>query len=302
MLVSVCIATYKRPEQLKNLLEGLGKLTFDRIESPQLEIVIVDNDSSGSARTVCDDFREKLPFDLKYDIEPKQGVTYARNRTIENASENSDFVAIIDDDEVPDSSWLEELLVVQGRSEADIVTGPVFPRYEDKNIPEWVIRGEFFEPIFLETGSSMDVAFTNNVLIRTRILKELDEVFDNRLAVKAAEDTHLFMRLHKAGHRIVWANDAIVREAIPISRTNMNWILSRGYWGSSSHSLFERDFYPSFKVQTIRFIKGCGLIVMGAFFIFPAIFQGKHMVVKRLENIYRGVGMLSGLVGIQGKW
>lgn len=302
MLVSVCIATYQRRDKLKSLLKGLSQLKFEKIETPDLELIIVDNDLSGSAKPVCEEFKTSFIGKLNYDIEQNKGVTYARNRTIKNVSECSDFIAIIDDDEVPDSSWLEELLTVQSLYDADVVTGPVVPQFEEKNLPEWIVKGKFFEPLSKVTGSQMNVAFTNNVLIRSKILQQLDQVFDDRLASTAAEDTHLFMRLHKAGYRIVWANEAIVRESIPASRTNVKWLVERAYWGWSSYSLFERELYPSTKVQTIRFTKGCGLITVGVLRIMPAMFQGKHTIIQELVNIYRGLGTLSGLFGIQGKW
>ncbi|MEL7035751.1 MAG: glycosyltransferase family 2 protein [Cyanobacteria bacterium J06592_8] len=302
MLVSICIATYQRPNQLKFLLQELNKLTFEKINTPNIEIIIVDNDLSGSARGVCEEFKAKFSGNLKYDIEPMKGVTYARNRTIKNTSHNSDFIAMIDDDEVPDSSWLEELLIIQRQHNADIVTGPVFPKFEDKSIPDWIIKGKFFEPLYQASGFQMDVAFTNNVLVRSKLLQQLDQVFDNRLARKAAEDTHLFMRLHKEGYRIIWANEAIVRECIPTSRTNIKWIIKRAYWGSSAYSRFERELYPSAKVQTIRFTKGCGWISLGILRMISAVFKGKHTFVQGLLNIYRGVGAVSGLFGIQGEW
>ncbi|NJK36305.1 MAG: glycosyltransferase family 2 protein [Oscillatoriales cyanobacterium RM1_1_9] len=302
MLVSICIATYKRPDQLKCLLEGLNRLTFGKIEIPDIELIIVDNDFSGSAQQLCEEFEAKFAGRLRYDIEIEKGVTYARNRTIKNISQDSDFIAIMDDDEVPDPSWLEELLAVQSQYNADIVTGPVIPQFEDKSTPDWVTKGKFFEPLSQATGSPMNVAFTNNVLVRSKILQQLDPVFDNRLASKAAEDTHLFMRLYKSGYRIVWANEAIVREWIPESRTNVKWLMERAYWGWSSYSLFERELYPSVKVQAVRLIKGCGLIAVGILRSVPAMLQGKHSFVQELLNIYRGLGTLSGVFGIQGKW
>lgn len=301
LLVSICISTYKRPEKLAALLIGLNHLTFDEIDSPNVEIVVVDNDRYGSASSVCEDMASHLRWSLKYDIEPVQGVSYARNRSINNASDHADFIAMIDDDEVPHPAWLERLLIVQQQYHADVVTGPVLPIFE-KDVPSWIKKGKFFSPKFYQTGQILETAFTGNVLVRTRALKELDKVFDERFAIKGAEDTHLFMRLKASGYKIVWANEAVADEWIPASRTNLRWILRRGYWGWSSYSLFEKEIYPSIKVQSLRLIKGFGLMVSGALSIPPALFQGRAKLASALLNVCRGLGTLSGLLGFQGDW
>lgn len=299
--VSICIVTYQRPLGIERLLEGINQLTFTRLEPPTIEVVVVDNDASGSAREPCKHVETHFKWLLKYDIEPVKGVSYARNRTIRNASDSSDFIAMLDDDEVPIPLWLEELLLTQREYDADVVSGPVFPHFEE-DVPDWIKKGGFFIPTPHPTGKVMEKAFTGNVLVRTKLVKQLDEVFDVQLAIKGSEDTHLFMRLHSQGSKIVWTNEAIVKEWIPASRTNLKWLLNRGYWGWSSYSLFEKEIYPSMKIQATRCLKGVGLIIFGLVSVLPAIFQGKHKIASALLNIYRGFGTLSGLLGLQGQW
>jgi len=301
-LVSICIATFKRPEGLKRLILGLNQLTFSTATPPDIEIVIVDNDAAGSARAFCEEIRDQIRWQLKYDVEPEPGVTYARNRTIANASDNTSFIAIIDDDEVPDSQWLDQLLKVQREYNADVVTGPVYPYFEDKNTPEWIKKGQFFEPRNYETGHLLNAAFTNNVLIRAECLKGINPVFDQRFAFKGSEDTHLFMRLFNSGYKIVWSKQAVVQEWIPASRTNLNWLIQRNFWGWSSYSLFEKEILSGTKRQIVRALKGSGLIGLGLLGLPFSLFQGKSAVVKSLINIYRGLGTFAGLIGFQGQW
>jgi glycosyltransferase involved in cell wall biosynthesis len=300
--ISICIATYKRPERLSNLLDGINALEFRQVSSPMLEVIVVDNDSSGSAQETCDKVRALFKWSLIYDIEPQQGVSFARNRTVSKVSEAADFIAFIDDDEMPDSLWLDSLVSTQKNYQADVVTGPVYPQFQSDSIPKWIEKGGFFAPPTYETGTVLNAAFTNNVLVSADLVRKLDVVFDPRFAIKGAEDTHFFMRLRKMGAKIVWTNEAIVHESIPPSRTTLGWLLERGFWGWSSYSLFERELFPSPTAQMIRFIKGVILIFAGVLASFPGLFMGKQYLYKAILNIYKGAGTLSGLVGIQGDW
>ncbi|MDJ0734022.1 MAG: glycosyltransferase family 2 protein [Nostocaceae cyanobacterium] len=298
MFVSVCIITYQRPEGLKRLMDGLSQLTFNNIEVPQIEVVVIDNDSAGSAVKFCEKIKSKFKWSLKTGIEPQRGISYARNRAIATADKNADFIAMIDDDEVPEPQWLEQLLLVQQEYNADVVAAPVLPHFQD-DVPNWAKKGKFFDPERYSTGAEIDVAYSGNVLIRNQVLQKLDKIFDERFALTGGEDSHLFMRLYHAGYKLVWADEAIAHEWIPNSRINVQWILRRGYRTWSSHSLIERELYPSMKVQGIRVVKGTALIIIGLLLLIPYFFfRGYHGLIRALLYIYRGSGTFAGLLGI----
>jgi succinoglycan biosynthesis protein ExoM len=298
MLVAICVASYRRPEGLKRLLEGINQLTFSQ-EAPDIEVIVVDNDATGSAGLVCTNCEASFRWKLKYCIENVRGISFARNRAIASISQNATFVVFIDDDEVPEPAWLDELLSVQKAYNAHVVAGPVLPRFMKSDIPEWVVKGKFFEPHRYPTGHSLKVAFTNNVLISTQVLKQIDPIFDERFALTGGEDSHFFMRLYRSGYKFVWANEAVVHEWIPQSRTSIKWVLQRGYFGWSIHSCCERELYPSISVIGLRTIKGIGLIVQGLCQIIPSLLLGQYAVIQALLNIYRGVGTLAGIIGIR---
>lgn len=297
MLISICVATYKRPKRLQLLLEGLNKLTFERINCPKIEVIVVDNDTTGLANQICTKIQSEFCWTIKTGVESQRGITYARNKSMSMVSKDADFIAILDDDEIPEPSWLEELLLVQQEYDSDIVTGPVIPCFQDYEVPQWVVRGNFFAPPRFKTGERRSVAFTNNVLVKAEILRKLNPVFDNRFAISGGSDCCLFLNLNKAGYKITWADEAIVHDVILSSRTNLRWILFRGYREWSNHSSLEKELYPSFSVQSIRIIKGFGLIGIGLLRLIPSLLMEKAAFVTSLLYISRGMGTLGGLLG-----
>jgi len=295
MLVSICANTYKRPQGLKRLLQGIAKLTFEKVAPPDIEVIIVDNHNEGVAAKICQEIQEEFPWVLKTDVESQAGITYGRNKSLSLADPQTFAIAILDDDEVPVPNWLDELLWVQQEYQADVVTGAVLPCFVDEKPADWIMKSGFYNPPRSQTGETRDVAFTNNVLVRAEILRQYDPVFDNRFAFTGGEDSHLFMRLHQAGYKIVWSNEAIVYDWFPMERTKPKWVLERCRHMYSIYSLLETELYPSFKVQFIRVIKGLTLILVGILGLPFSLILGKQGIFKSLMFIYRGSGTFIGL-------
>lgn len=295
--VAICIITFRRPEGLKRLLEGINRLTFERNEPPELKIVVVDNDAAGAAGRVCDRIKPNFKYPLIFSIEPRRGISYARNRAIACVPPHTDFVVFIDDDEVPETTWLDQLLTVQNQYNADVVSGPVLP-YFASDVATWVIKGRFFERPRYPTGHQRDSCATNNVLVRGEIFRSMDKLFDERFALTGGEDGHFFRRVNQAGYKIIWSDEALVYECVPESRTNIKWLTRRTYRTHSTFSVIEQEFDSSIKTQLIAAVKASVKIVLGILLLLPSLLFGKHLLVKALLNICGGAGRFSGLMGI----
>jgi glycosyltransferase involved in cell wall biosynthesis len=298
MLVSICVATYKRPEGLKKLLQGINDLCFDQIPCPVIDVIVVDNEASGSARRICDELFSSFRWRLQCFEEPKQGITYARNKAIESIQSSTDFVAFIDDDEVPDPAWLENLLVVQKKYDADVVSGPVIHDFEVDRVPDWITQLKLFDTLSYPDGHLVNEVFTCNVLVSARIFCDVGS-FDHKFALTGGEDTDFFMRVYEAGYKMHWANRAITYEWVPKERTSVGWNLRRGYRSWGSYSYCEKKWRPSLGVRIARLAKAIALILTGVISFPMSLFLGKTQLIKSLLFIYRGAGTFSGLLDRQ---
>jgi succinoglycan biosynthesis protein ExoM len=303
MRVAVCVITYRRPEGLRRLMNGLNQLVLDKSALPDLEIVVVDNDPAGSAQAFCEGAKLNLRWSIKYFVEPRRGIPYARNTAIACAGPDVDFVAFVDDDEVPQPSWLDELLYVQRSYDADVVYGAVLPHFED-DVPDWVVKGQFFEHPMVRarypTGHPLELAETNNVLVRSEVFREMGDLFDERLALTGGSDIHFFKRVFRAGYRIVWAADATVYDWVPRSRSNARWILQRAYRvGNMASRELEMGLEPTVSGRLMPVVKGVGRIVQGLLLIPMSLVLGRHVFVWALHWVCYGVGRLTGIIGLR---
>ncbi|NET50303.1 MAG: glycosyltransferase family 2 protein [Merismopedia sp. SIO2A8] len=297
MKISICIITYKRPDGLKRLLDGLNQLQFHHIPHPTIEVVLVDNDANQSAYPLYKAFQTNVKYSLVYQVEPQRGISYARNHSVACANPDSDMIAFIDDDEVPESTWLEELLIVQQDYEADVVQGRVIPHFQP-DVPPWITHGHFFESCRHATGHCLDAAYTHNLLVRASLLRARHPVFDERFALTGGEDSYLFRTLHYQKCKLIWADNAKVYEWIPSSRTTMRWLMMRAYRGCVSYTTWFKEVKASNRGKIVTVLKALFQMGMGLLLLVPSLFLGVVFRVKALIHISQGAGRLAGLLGI----
>lgn len=305
--VVVCVATHRRPEGLRRLLAGLDGQRFEPDAELRVGVIVVDNDPGASAAEVCTQAANTLRWPLEYRMEPRRGISQARNTLVAAAMETgAEFIVFVDDDETPDPGWLEELLRVRREYDADVVSGPVLPHFYEA-VPRWVVDGKFFEQPFERprhpTGHRIEATGAGNVLLRTKIFAETGETFDERVGLIGGEDTLFFTQVQRAGYTMVWADEAPVHEWTPASRAGAKWLLRRAYRLGNNRSLLEtRGLNPGLRARLFRFAKGAGRILQGLSLL-PASaalcpIVGRSKLVESLQHVCRGAGMLAGLAGV----
>jgi len=292
--ISICIATYKRTQGLRRLLQSLDEMDVSRLKDAEITVAIADNDREPSSREVVSEWGKNTRFKAVYAHEPRRGIPYARNRCCALA-EGADFIAFIDDDEVADRRWLEELLKVQKKFDADVVVGPVLPEFET-DVPDSVRAG--FERARYPTGTPMRSFNTGNVLIRRDILRKVEGPFATSLAFSGGTDTFLGLQLYAMGARIIWADEAKVTEINPAHRLRLWWHLRRAFRSGGGLSIQLRFLKAPMSQMLVRGLKCLAKIGLGTASASLGWLDRRRGCVKGMLLIAEGIGGLAGIFGL----
>lgn len=235
LIVAIC--TFQRNGPLRHLLDTIHRYAKDQAAHYQLGVVVVDDSADQQAQKIAAQFEGRFARGIHYRHSGKRNISLARNLAIETASELGDWIAMTDDDCEPSEQWLRELLRVQLATGADIVTGPLIRRAPE-NAPRWLKEQPFLNVTSFdsETGSELDLAFTNNSMIPSSLLHDERNLrFDPAFGRIGGEDMVFFRQVAQAGYRIVFARDARVFENEEEERLSLAYQLRRHYWiGNSS--------------------------------------------------------------------
>lgn len=254
-LVAICACTYKRPEGLRKLLAGLAGQSFAGTEAaggraPGMAVIIADNEGSEAARSICAAFSLKRPdIPLTYVHEEKRGISHARNACLDNLPSDCDFVAMLDDDEIPVHEWLGNLLLAQAATGADIVVGRVLPFFA-KGTPRWIAEGGYFgmprrsyelDLREMDDLSSLTWAGTRNVLIRAAVIRDQALRFDPVHALSGGEDTAFFAQMRKNGCKIVYSKHGMAHEYYPPERATFGYLAAERFRMANVNTLLAVD-------------------------------------------------------------
>ena len=157
-------------------------------------------------------------------------ISHARNRLLQEYEKfgDCDFIALIDDDEFVSDNWLKNLIASAEKFGADVVGGPVQSIMEDPHVPTYIANSNQFRVVKLPDQIINMVSSTENVLIRSNILRLLRyPYFDVEFSKTGGEDADFFQRLG------LWSTFLLVWSCfiLNISRTrsNLKWLLVRSY-------------------------------------------------------------------------
>lgn len=289
--ISVCIATFERPQGLARLLASLEPLA--RANAPRVEIVVVDNAASASARATVAAWKDRFAR-LRYFVEPEQNISHARNRAVAEATGH--WLAFIDDDEIAAANWLSAYWKCTSEHPADGYFGPVTPLLEG-NAPAWLDPQRFLAFPRPAHGALLGVQHTRttNALIRRECFAS--RRFDPAYGITGGGDYELFGRMLDTGAVFRWCDGAESFEYYASNRLTLRWLLQRAFRGGNTYTLVDRQRTPQLAWQARQLAKAVVGVVVFACAAPLALCLGRTQAVVCLQRLFVQLGHIWAFLG-----
>lgn len=284
--ISVCIATYKREKLLVELLNSLVNQSLP--PHIKLEVIVVDNDSDGSAEKIVQKFQGSGSYVFKYFIQPEKNISLTRNKCVENSS--GKFICFIDDDETASTEWIISFYNAVSKYNADGAFGYVEPVF-DNSIPEHFRKREFYFSKFGETGLESRFYFTTNAIVKADLVKNEQGPFNPSYGLTGGEDAHMFERLANKGAKFIDCREALTFEFIPSNRASLSYLYNRALRGGQSFARRKLELKDNISFRILIFLKAFIMIFKSLVLIMFGFFSVNNRI-KSIQVIGASVGKL----------
>lgn len=305
--VTIAVPTFHRPAELTALLPML-LAHADEVERPAevpsatrwvADVLVVDNDPDGSGRPAVDAIGDDR---IRYVVEAHPGISAVRNRALDEGA-SSRLLAFIDDDEHPHDGWLSFLLQTWEATGAPAaVSGRVVASFAGPLDP-WLAAGSFYTRRSMPTGTAIDVAAAGNLLLDLDQVRASGVRFADDLGLSGGEDTLFSRQLHAAGHRMVWCDESVITDLVPVERMTRRWVLRRAWSHGNSASVLRVRLagggVRALGARAASLAGGVARIAGGA------VRWGVGVLTRSLRHqargaraVWRGGGMVSGAAGM----
>ncbi len=134
--ITVAICTYNGQNRIPLVLKHLRSQV--NTESIQWEILVVNNNSTDSTEAIVRQHQADWPdaYPLRYCVEPKQGLVFARQRAVQDG--NGRLIAFLDDDNFPAPNWVAAAVEFsQSHPRAAAYGSQIHPLYEVEPPPNF---------------------------------------------------------------------------------------------------------------------------------------------------------------------
>lgn len=265
--VSVVICTYNRD---KFIGEALNCLAKQSLPPDQYEIIVVDNKSTDNTTAIAKSFIAAHPqLNARYVLEPNKGLSFARNRGIEEAK--AAIITYIDDDAEVIPGFLQSIVnFMQADKTVAGIGGKVIPKYSETEEPKWMSRyldgmvGQIdYGPTTKRFDSSMKYPGGCNMTYTKEILQKAGG-FNNKLTFRA-DDKYIFFQVTKYTDKIYYLPEAALYHNIDKDRLSFANFKKLFLKSGNEEKIRVRSEKGSFAVATKFFeliFKTCGSLAL----------------------------------------
>lgn len=299
-MLTVAICTYNRERYLPQLFESILNQTANPSD---FEIVVVNNNSTDNTERWCSDFISNHPeLNIKYVVETNQGLSFARNRAIEEST--FPYITFLDDDAFIEKNYLQGLIdAFEAEKDVAALGGPIFLHYETI-IPKWEnkylnsLMGYYVpkETEFIYSGKDIDYPRGSNMSFRTSVFQEVG-MFNTKLGriggnLLGGEEKDIFSRIYGTNkYKVVYKPSLIVYHSVPAERTTFEFIKKQAHQTGISERIRSKH------EGSMAFLKRCGieLFKWGASILlyFAYLFKGQpakgSMILSFRKYVTKGL-------------
>lgn len=297
--VTIAVLTYHRlkrlPLTISALLEQIRTLPAGLNELVSVDITVVDNAPVSEAQHIT----ELAPNLITYFHEPTPGISAARNRALNEANDYEALI-FVDDDVIPEQAWLEHMLGVWLDRKCQGVLGhmrSVLP----ENIDPWLLDGQFFHRPERATGTIMQAAASNNLLLDMSFIRKHQLQFSQALGQIGGEDSLITQQMVDRGGTILWCNEAKASDPVTADRATRGWVRSRYIRVGGTEALVALMLNRNGKPAATRlkfFVDGSARLVAGTAMRGAAMLSSSRQRDAKGARIqYRGFGRVMGAAG-----
>ncbi len=215
--VAILIVNWNKKKDLLNLLKALQSLDYDRYE-----IIVVDNASTdGSVETIKEEYSEITVIQNEKNLGGTGGFNTGLHYILKEATGRFDYIWLLDNDAMVDSSALKELVKV---AESDPKIGIAGSKIMNSDRPDFIVelggnidwkKGDYY-PFLKNTRDKkelkdyydVDYVATCSALARIEALKNVG-VMDDRYFV-SWDDIDWGVTFKRNGYRVVAVNRSII--------------------------------------------------------------------------------------------
>lgn len=261
--VVVILPTFKRPDHLLLTLSSLQAQVTKR----RFAVIVMDNEAEKRegaevAKPLFDSDAVNGILIIAHD----RGNCNAYNAGMLTALvnfPNFKSLLIIDDDEVADPRWIENMCQTRETYGVDLVGGPQFAVFEKPEHKKWA-EHPIFKPHYSVTGPVPIIYSSGNLLVSRTVLEAMPFPFlDLKFNFMGGGDSDFISRSSEKGFKIAWCAEAPVHETIPERRIQSDWIRARGLRNGVISTLVEKRKRAGEPLGRLRTI-GKSLLLLGA--------------------------------------